>query len=69
MYPFTKYLKFLIKDVKIVWARSMKGISSPPPGQWTETAAIPLTLGPQCLFSLRLAAIDCLGAIWWRLVM
>lgn len=32
MYPFTKYLKFLIKDVKIVWARSMKGISSPPPG-------------------------------------
>lgn len=52
MYPFTKYLKFLIKDVKIVWARSMKGISSPPPGQWTETAAIPLTLGPQCQYFL-----------------
>lgn len=70
MYPFTKYLKFLIKDVKIVWARSMKGISSPPPGTVDrDRRNTPHARTAMSIFSLRLAAIDCLGAIWWRLVM
>lgn len=69
MYPFTKYLKFLIKDVKIVWARSMKGISSPPPGTVDrDRRNTPHARTAMSIFSLRLAAIDCLGAIWWRLV-
>lgn len=70
MYPFTKYLKFLIKDVKIIWVRSMKGISSPPPGTVDrDRRNTPNARTAMSIFSLRLAAIDCLGAIWWRLVM
>lgn len=70
MYPFTIYLKFLIKDVKIIWVRSMKGISSPPPGTVDrDRRNTPNARTAMSIFSLRLAAIDCLGAIWWRLVM
>lgn len=69
MYPFTKYLKFLIKDVKIVWARSMKGISSPPPGGQRPPQYPSRSDRNVNIFFATNAAIDCLGAIWWRLVM
>lgn len=55
MYPFTKYLKFLIKDVKIVWVRSMKGISSPPPGTVDrDRRNTPHARTAMSIFSLRL---------------